>query len=341
MRSKIPAHLKFQQRSGRIYSIRNTNFWGTPAQKGFALVLVLWVLTLMMIMAASFSLTMRRETAVISSIAGGAEALAAAESGIAVAEMMLLHPDQTKRWRTDGSVYQIQFLDALVRVRMLGETGKIDINSADQIQLQSLFAQVPVDPEQQTALVSAIMDWRDNDDLVNINGAEKDEYQEAGKNYQPRNQPFQSLEELQMVLGMNASILKLIQPLITIYSHKSQIDLSQASKEMMLSLGMDSALVDECIELRRQSAVTGQPVPEFELGPDINCESGQGNVVEIIAESLLNNETGAIIRTIVAPNQGGDNQPFRILSWKQEERATASLFSEKMDKLLVTQNAGS
>ena len=224
---------------------------------------------------------------------------------------------------------------------MLGETGKIDINSADQIGLQKLFAQLPIEPEQQTALVSAIMDWRDNDDLVNIDGAEKDEYEQAGKTYQPRNQPFQSLEELQMVLGMNESILKLIEPLITIYSHRSQVDLSQASKEMMLSLGNDPALVDECIELRRQSAINGEPVPQFELGPGSNCGSGQSNVVEIIAQSLLNNGSGTIIRTIVALNQGNADQPFQILTWKQEERAGTSLFSVDMEKFLVTQNAES
>lgn len=317
------------------------NFLGNRVENGFALVLVLWVLTLLMIMAASFSLTMRRETSVISGITGGAQALAAAESGIAVAKMMLLYPDQIKRWRTDGDIYQIQFLDAYVRVRMLSEAGKIDINSSDQIQLQKLFAQLPIDPEQQTALVSAIMDWRDNDDLVNINGAEKDEYKEAGKHYQPRNQPFQSLEELQMVMGMSESILKLIEPLITIYSNQPQVDLSQASKEMMLAMGIDPDLVDECTELRRQSAINSMQAPQFELGPGINCGSSQSAVVEIIAESLLNNNTSAIIKTIVAINQGANNEPFKILSWKQEERAGTSLFSEEMDKLLVTQNAGS
>jgi len=342
MKNRQPPKPKFQHLRGmNDIASPYANLLGLRAEKGFALVLVLWVLTLLMIMAASFSLSMRRETSVISSIKDGAQAEAAAESGIAVAKMMLLHPDPLKRWRTDGNIYQIQFLDSLVRIKMLGETGKIDINNADQISLQKLFAQVPIEPEQQTALVSAIMDWRDNDDLVNINGAEKNEYKDAGKNYQPRNQPFQSLEELQMVLGMNASILKLIEPLITIYSHRSQVDLSQASKEMMLSLGNDPALVDECIELRRQSAISGEPVPQFELGPGSNCGSGQSNVVEIMAESLLNNRTGAIIRTIVAINQGEANQPFQILSWKQEERANISLFSEEMGKLLVTPNAES
>jgi general secretion pathway protein K len=310
--------------------------------KGFALVLVLWVLSLLMIMAASFSLTMRRETAVVAGITGGAKALAAAESGIAMAEMMLLNPDSAKRWHTDGNIYQVQFLDALVRIRMEGETGKIDLNGANQAQLQQLMAQLPIEKEQQTALVSAIMDWRDPDDLVNIDGAEKNDYKKAGKLYQPRNKPFQSLEELQMVLGMDESILEKLEPMITIYSGKPQVDLSQASREVMLALGLDPALVDQCIELRRQSAITGIPIQSASLAPEFNCGSGQSNIIEIIAESRLENGSGAIIKTIVAnsPADGG-GLPFRILNWKREERADTSLFSEDKDSLLVTPNAES
>jgi general secretion pathway protein K len=310
------------------------------ADKGFALVLVLWVLSLLMIMAASFSLTMRRETGVIAGITSGAQALAAAESGIAMAEMMLMNPDQNKRWHTDGNIYQIQFLDALVRIRLEGETGKIDLNKADQVQLQQLIAQLPIDEEKQTALVSAIMDWRDQDDLVNIGGAEKNEYKEAGKLYQPRNKPFQTLEELQMVLGMDESILKQLEPLITIYSGRSQVDFSQATKEVMLTLGVDAALVDQCIELRRQSAITRTQMLPVNLGPAFNCGSGQSNVIEIIAESRLENGSGAVIKTIVTNKQSVDGGlPYQILSWKREERADTSLFSEDKDSLLVTPDA--
>ena len=69
----------------------------------------------------------------------------------------------------------------------------------------------PVDEDQQTRLVNAILDWRDEDDLVHIEGAEKKEYQDAGLNYQPQNKPFQSIEELQLVLGMNETVFKWIE----------------------------------------------------------------------------------------------------------------------------------
>lgn len=319
----------------------NFAFGKRNGQKGLALVLVLWVLSLLMIMAASFSLTMNRETSLIIGIKNNAVALAAADAGIAIAEMMLLNPDQNKRWRTDGSVYQILFLDTLVRVRLLAETGKIDINKADQIQLQSLMTQAPVEAEQQTALIGAILDWRDADDLIHIDGAEKKEYEAAGLKYQPSNQPFQSVEELQMVLGMNESILKWIEPLITVYSDSNKVDLSQASKEVLLTIpGLDAGLIDQYIELRRQSAIDGVPLPPFQLGQGVNSLSSprQGNAFEIIAEAKLDDGSTAIIKVVLARSQANSSSPFQILRWQREDKSNASLFSETMSPFLVIEH---
>lgn len=233
-------------------------------QKGFALVLVLWVLSLLTIMAGSFALGMRRETSIITGIRNNAQALAVAESGIAMAEMMLLIPDQNKRWRADGSIYEINSADAKVRVRLLSEAGKIDINKADQTVLQGLMSFAPVDEEQQSRLVSAIIDWRDQDDLVQLNGAEKKEYQAAGLNYQPRNKPFQSIEELQLVLGMNESVFLWIEPLVTVFSGQSQVTVQLAAKEVLQTIpGLDTGLVDSYIAARLESAINNLPAPPF------------------------------------------------------------------------------
>ncbi len=93
-------------------------------QEGFALVLVLWVLSLLTIMAGSFALSMRREAAIVTGSSNNAQAMAVAESGLAIAELMLMNPDQQQRWRTDGSIYQIDYADSKVRIRLLSEAGK-------------------------------------------------------------------------------------------------------------------------------------------------------------------------------------------------------------------------
>jgi general secretion pathway protein K len=307
-------------------------------QKGFALVLVLWVLSLLTIMAGSFALGMRRETSIITGIRNNAQALAVAESGIAMAEMMLLIPDQSKRWRADGSIYEINSADAKVRVRLLSEAGKIDINKADQTVLQGLMSFAPVDEERQSRLVSAIIDWRDQDDLVQLNGAEKKEYQAAGLNYQPRNKPFQSIEELQLVLGMNESVFLWIEPLVTVFSGQSQVTVQLAAKEVLQTIpGLDTGLVDSYIAARLESAINNLPAPPFPSSLGQNNAAGQNNVLTLVSEAQLNDESSAMISTVISQSYENQETPFQVLKWQYVTENNTSLFTDAMSELLVNQ----
>jgi len=322
-------------------------------QKGMALVLVLWVISLLTIMAGSFALSMRRESSITMSIKNNAQAIAVAESGIAIAELMLLTPDQNKRWRTDGSVYEIISNDAKIRVRLLAEKGKIDINKADQAMLEALMLYDTDKAEQKSKLVAAIMDWRDADDLINIDGAEKKEYKDAGLSYQPRNKPFESLEELQLVLGMNESLFSQIEPLITVYSGQPKVSEQLATKEVLNIIpGLDTSLIDSYIKVRLDSAINNLPIPLFpsSLGqtniseqPTTAIQTEQTNVLTLISEAILNDETSAIISVVIKPlefsqNTTSQQNPFQVLKW-QQLTTNKSLFVNTMSELLVKQYA--
>jgi general secretion pathway protein K len=316
-------------------------------QKGLALVLVLWVLSLLTIMAGSFALSMRREASITAGIKNNAQAMAVAESGIALAEMMLQNPDPDKRWRADGSIYEIIATDAKVRVRLLAEAGKIDINKADQALLEGLMIYAPVDAEQKLRLVSAILDWRDADDLVHINGAEKKEYQDAGLSYQPANKPFQSIEELQMVLGMNKSVFLQLEPLITVYSGQPHVTMQLAAKEVLqLILGLDTDQVDSYIASRLNSAINNLPVPTSPSSAGQNNAAGQNNVLTLISEAQLDNESRAVISAVIKPSDNTEAQNsispqalFQVLKWQLATANDLSLFTGAMNELLVKQYA--
>ncbi len=330
--------------------------------KGFALVLVLWVLSLLTIMAGSFALSMRREAGIVAGSSTNAQAAAIAESGLAIAELMLMHPDQLQRWRTDGSIYQVDYVDSRVRIRPLSEVGKIDINSADQTLLQQLMVHAPVDAKAQTKLVNAILDWRDADDLVHIDGAEKKEYQDAGLSYSPRNKPFQSIEELQMVLGMNEQVFKSIENLVTVYSGQAKIDLTQASKEVLQTLpGVDAGLIDEYIAARRESAINGLPAPPFTAytpvqpgigaagtanqgiapgqanpaGTAANGGATQQGAITVVSEAQLDDGSTAVVQALIKKSDNAlGASPFQVLKW-QHNAVDGSLFADNEDELLV------
>ena len=291
-------------------------------------------------MAGSFALSMRREAALISVLKNNAHAKAIAESGISLAEMMLLSPDPSKVWRADGSIYEIRASDAIIRIRLQSEAGKIDINKADQAVLQSLMALAPVDSEQQGKLVDAILDWRDADNLVRIDGAEKEEYQEAGLNYEPRNKPFESTEELQLVLGMNKKVLAWLDPLVTIYSNQPRINYQVASKEVLQAMpGLDAGIIDSFVIMRMESAKNNLPAPAFPLNTGSSNTAGQNDILTLISEAIVDDESRAMLSVVITKSNSNENMPFQIVKWQPVTSNNASLFTTIMSELLVKQYA--
>lgn len=328
-------------RKNRYSQLKSTQF-------GFALVLVLWVLSLLTIMAGSFALTMHRESTIVAGIKDNAGAIAAAEAGIAYAEMMLLNPEQNKRWRADGNIYQVDFGNTQIRLRLLSEAGKIDINKASLSLLQALIAQAPIGEEQQAKLIGAILDWRDQDDMLNIDGAEKEEYRDAGLKYQPRNKSFETLEELQMVLGMDERVYNWLEPIITVYSRQPQVNLKLASTKVLKVLpGVDASLIDDFVATRLDNAKNDLPAPEFTASLGNSGPPGLGDTVMIVSEALMADETSAVVTATVS--KSGANQsdsfdntqpaPFKVLEWRRNPANEEALFTDEMNELLVKQYA--
>ena len=310
-----------------------------PMQSGMALVIVIWVLSLLTIMAGSFALTMRRETTVISALKDNAETLSVAETGLTIVQKMLFLADKDKRWLTDGSIYQMQFQGAEIRVRLFSEQGKIDINKANEALLMKMMGATFEELDKQEELVAAIIDWRDNDDQVNINGAEKQQYEDAGLTYQPANKEFQLIEEIQMVLGMNDTIFQQIKPLITVYSGKAKVDLDVASKEVLqIITGSDLESSDDNNQQELDNSETPPIDSESSEQEQIDVEetsNATNSIYTIISQARFyaDAEVGirVTIKKAVDTNQAG---PFQMLDYQQLYQGV-SLFSDEMEQFLV------
>jgi general secretion pathway protein K len=320
-------------------------------QRGVALVLVLWVLSILMLMAGSFSLTMRRESAGVSGIYTHAQALAQAQAGIAIAQAMLLHDDENKRWRVDGSIYEIQYPQATMRIQIQSHTGKIDINSAPVSVLHHVLQYAPLDKQAQLNLENAILDWRDADDDTRPFGAEKNEYHSAKLHYSPRNKPFRSMEELQMVRGMTSDVLNWMQPLFTVYAAgQTEVEYAVASREVLSVLPeIDVNLLDAYFVAREKSILLHTPMPVIPRVENANQAMTQDvqnttesstmteiSVVSVVVEVQLETDTHTQVEVIMEKMDGANNLPFQILTWKNqaEYTHTNSLFSQNLTPIL-------
>jgi general secretion pathway protein K len=107
--------------------------------------------------------------------------------------------------------------------------------------LRRLFTSAGIRDDAASALVDAIGDWRDADDLKRLNGAEADDYRSAGYPYGPRNAAFESVDELGQVLGMNDALLERVRPALTIFFRRSQFDPATAPRAALEALNASDA----------------------------------------------------------------------------------------------------
>ena len=302
------------------------------AEHGIALLMVLWILTILMLIVFSFSYMARTETYATMSFKGGIEKKFLAEAGIERGIMELFYRQfyrsQTidiegrEIWKTDDTPYQGQIGDGLYTVRITDESAKVDINTVSEVVLKNLFLNLGVQAEEVDTIVDSIMDWKDPDDLHRLHGAESDYYMSLPNPYKARDANFETLEELLLVKGMTPEILygtnekKGAIDFLTLHSSNGEININSAPKEVLMSIpGITPELADAIIERRKDAEI--KDLGEIVLPQDaLNYLSTGEESSRFTINSLghKSNEAGGYaIRATVAIS-GQDN--YKIVYYK-------------------------
>ena len=266
--------------------------WVNPkTERGVALVLVLWVLVLLTVMAGSISLTQRSTLTMTINMKQERIGRALVDAGIEFMTMQLLKrqaPTPEEKWPADGLLREWQFNDNIVRIAATPETARIDLNMATSELLDGLLESAGVDEETVPNIRDAILDWRDPDPNHRLNGAEDDDYEEAGLAYGARDANFMTVDELRQVLGMTNEIYSSIAPALTVHSRQRTVDPTMASERVLKALpGMDDEKLANYIETRNQQREQDLPVP---LPVGVNSRyvrKGNVTVYRIYAETKL------------------------------------------------------
>ena len=286
-------------------------------QQGIAIIIVLWVITLLTLIAASFVTVMRSDIQVVTNSMGRAKAEAAANAGIQRAMFELFKPVNTpERWAADGVPREWTYQDAAITITMNDEAGKIDINTASEALLRSLFQSQGLTPDEAVAMVDAMNDWRDQDTVKRLHGAEEAEYLAAGLKYKPANAPFQAIEELKLVLGMTPQIYERIAPLITIYSRQPGVYAQIASRAVLRAIpNVTDEQVDTYLQLREQARLAKAALPIFMAGAAY-LSVGSGYITRLRAEARLP-DGSSFVREAVGRQLGNPKRFYAFLQWKE------------------------
>lgn len=291
--------------------------------RGVAFVLVLWVIALMSILLGAFSVIARTENIQARHLFDTTAARYAAEAGMNRAIYELRNPDLMTRWVADGRPYKFEFEGVEVDVKITDDSGKIDINVADAVMLKALFVSSGIEDRRAEELADAIVDWRDPDDLTGPHGAESSEYKSAGLKYEPRNAPFETVSEVQQVLGMDYDVYHKIEKAITLYSGRSQPSAGYAPLEVLRALpGMTEELAQMILQ-QRQALQPGSP-PSGLMLPDGTPVVAEGGGLTYSIESrakLPNGSSTRLEATIRLGGSGVGGRPYAVLRWRDGENS--------------------
>lgn len=296
---------------------------GPRSSRGVALILVMWVVAFMTVLLGSFALMARTENLESRHMFDTTAARYDAIAGVELALFQMRNPDPMQRWVADGRPYEFPYEGATIHVEITNESGKIDLNVADSPTLMALFQSIGLDLAAAEALSDAIQDWRDADQQVRPHGAEAPQYAAAGLDYAPTNLPFQTVAEVQQVLGMNYEIYKKIEPAITVYSGSRTPNPAYAPYEALMAIpGMTPQLAQQIITTRQATppgttgALEGLTLP----GGGAIVASGGGLTYSIKSKATLQNGTSITFDTTV--RMGGmstSGRPYTVLRWRDGE----------------------
>lgn len=302
---------------------------GRKARRGFALVIVLWAGVLLSVIAASFAFSMRIETRLAGNLVERSKASAIADAGIHRGILALLADAQEARWIADGRPYELAFGGGSMRIRLVSENGKMDLNGAPEALVQGLLRALAengelADTAQAARVADAILDWRDPDSRVRPNGAEDGNYTANGRPFGSRDGAFLSVSELNLVLGVDPDIYARLAPWVTVYSWAPQVDPMTAPRIVLLAVpGLDAALVDRFLAAREAvyaaegSGEEGAPsrVPVDLLSPGARYLSrAKSKVYTVEAQGELPGGTRSSRRAVIQMT-GDARKPYSIVAW--------------------------
>ncbi|MCZ6722205.1 MAG: type II secretion system protein GspK [Proteobacteria bacterium] len=340
--------------------------WKTrlAGRQGLALIAVLWGVTLLAVIATSFTTTTRTETKLALNLIENTKAKALADAGIYRAVLALIEdrrislrdneafedaalegeddtlvrlefgtareaesPDEAESpgafLHADATPYRWGFAGAEVVIAVQDEGGKINLNGAEEL-VEALLRSAGLGPGAASDLADAIADFGDEDDLPRAGGAEDADYRAAGFTHGAKDAPFESVDELKLVLGMDDALYGRIAPLVTVYVSQHEVNPETAPAGVLRVLrgeplaGIDGSETEESPSFMADG---------FDAAPDLSSFAGGGlaEVYTIRSEARL--EGGAVfVREAVVELTGeAHRRPYWFLAWRQGKRAPAAL----------------
>ena len=285
-------------------------------QRGAALLLVMWLIALLAALVGAFALIARTEHLQGRVLVRGLVAENAARAGIEYAMTRVAATEPRLQWLPDGRTHHWRYGNARVEVKIIDENGKIDLNQADTTLLTEFIRVFEPDQQKAAQLAAAILDWRDPDSLTQpAGGGEDADYASAGLPYGAKDGEFESVAELEQVIGFTPDLYAKMAPHLTVFSGRVRPDPAFASALVLDAMGMDGA---EVVARRQQwNPASGLPPPTLPDGGSL--VGGSSGTYSIESRAQLADRREAVLRAVVRAGGSTPGSAYTPLRWQAGE----------------------
>ena len=313
--------------------------------RGSALLAVLWLSAALAAIAFSLANTVRSETDRAATAIDGLRSYYLAAGGVdrAALELLWSVTNPSQRPLPPGVItVNYDFPSGVVRVEILTEAGKLDINSAPPEDLFRAMVALGIDPARAREIALAVADWRRPAPSGGM--TEFDQYYLSfTPSFRARHASFEEIEELLLVKGVTPEIFygtyapsaadsdgpRLVRQgglvdCVSVYGSKDRIDANTANPAVLAAVGVPPEVIRVLVARRELAPFTAESLNQFlqSVGVPLNrLRVGGNSIVTMKATArirLQNGQLSDLKRTVAAQFKympTGTSAPIHFLRW--------------------------
>lgn len=283
------------------------NIGRLPANRGFVIVAVLWILMALASLAVIFSAYLAASARALAASDMSLQTEALVSAGVELAAYRLTLTDE--KARPPHGAFHFGLNEANVGVTFTSEAGRLDLNYASKEMLARLFTVLGANKGAAAEYADRIIGWRTRPTPGSEN-VEAAHYNALG--YSPRQGLFTHVNELGLVAGIPAILVDRALPFVTVFNGTPDVDPAIASPQVVAATDTTSGTTSSGFAARPASP-PGIADPQT---PQSAASTAQSPCYRIAISIQFRNGRRTTSEAVIA--LGDKVEPYRVLSWQDD-----------------------
>jgi general secretion pathway protein K len=284
------------------------------APDGFIVVAVLWILGALSLFVSMYAVYVINSATAFAVYDDHLRAEALVSAAVELTDYQLQTGAAQSRPTRGRFSFHLDQADVAVEFR--SEAARIDLNAAPKQILAGLFRVLGARADDAELYSDRVVGWRTAPSTGQ--DSEGSAYRMMRLGYQPRGAKFPHASELALVRDLPTALVERALPFVTVYSGRPQINILDASPEVIAALpGMTGDSLNAFLAQRQTSPKNAETLLPLLKDARQYATTEGSNAVRVrvwIAFDDGHKESSEVV--ILAFDQG--DQPYAVLSWRDE-----------------------